>query len=164
MVKVKPSEKKEQEAAKKTVTINLQRAKIVKWEDFDSSKKFRLGWLQIPITEWENPEDVEKQLPEDTWIKNVKLRVNPEKGFFNIVECEVQEKTEGEESGSNKEEQTDSSPLFFTVMKCPNCGEEMEWIRPELLQLQRKIKHHFQELYSALKAVCKLLFIESCEW
>jgi hypothetical protein len=142
MVKVKPSEKKEQEAAKKTVIINLQKAKIVKWESFDSSKKFRLGWLQIPITEWENPEDVDKQLPEDTWIKNVKLRVNPEKGFFNIVECEVQEKTEGEESGSNKEGQTDSSPLFFTVMKCPNCGEEMEWIRPEAKEVFDKLIYY----------------------
>jgi len=142
MVKVKPSEKKEQETAKKTVTINLQRAKIVKWQDFDSSKKFRVGWLQIPVTEWENPQDVDKQLPEGAWIKDVKLRVNPEKGFFNIVECEIQERTEGEESGSNEKEQTDSSPLFFTVMKCPNCKEEIEWIKPEAKETFDKLIYY----------------------
>lgn len=122
--------------------MNLQKAKVIKWENFDSSKKFRVGYLQIPVTEWENPEDVDKQIPEGTWIKNIKLRVNPEKGFFNILECKIEEKQEGGESGSELKEKTDSPPLFFVVMKCPNCNEKIEWIRPEAKEVFDKLIYY----------------------
>lgn len=131
MVKIKHAEKKEEAPEKKSIIVNLQRAKVEKWEEYDPLKKYRRGWLLIPVTELDNPKDVDKQLPEGTWIKNVKLRVNPEKGYFNILECEIEEKQEGGESGSEIKEQTDSPPLFFTVMKCPSCKDGIEWIRPE---------------------------------
>jgi|GEM_PF-3132558 len=68
-----------------------------------------------------------------------------------------------EDSAKDLRLETESSPLFIPFCKCPNCGEEMVWFKPELEKLHQRIERYGQELSKALKEVCKIFQIRIYE-
>lgn len=54
----------------------------------------------------------------------------------------------GEESGSNQREQTDSS--LISLVECPNCKERMLWSIPELGKMVNKTVTNLKDIHTLL--------------